>query len=333
MSRLILTAVGGDPDQTVELDDDHDLTVGPDDVLVTIEAAPINPADQLFMLGWFGVYPQVPNPVGAEGVGRVTAAGPAVDQALVGRRVIILPTFVQGTWADQVVVPARNVVPVTDQADPKQLAMLPVNPATAYALLNDYVTIQPGDWIGLGLANSGVGQNVIALAKRAGIKVLAIVRRDDAAKQATALGADRVVIDGEHLGARIADALDGAKLRVLFDGGAPGLDALAPHIASGGTVVTFSSVTGAPPTVPLADLIYRGISLRAFYILNWVQTTPREKLERVYGELADLVAQGVLGTEVEATYPLTQYREALAHAGQQQRTGKILFVPGQEQRA
>jgi NADPH:quinone reductase-like Zn-dependent oxidoreductase len=330
MSRLILTAVGGDPDQTVRLDTDHDLTVGPDEVLVTIEAAPINPADQLFMLGWFGVYPQVPNPLGAEGVGRVTAAGQAVDQALVGRRVVILPTFVQGTWADQVVVPARNVVPVTDQADPTQLAMLAVNPATAYALLNDYVKIEPGEWIGLGLANSGVGQNVIALAKRAGIRVLAIVRREEAAKQVTALGADRVVIDGENLGDRITEALDGAKLRVLFDGGAPGLDELVPHVANGGTVVTYSSVTGAPPTVPLADLIYRGITLRAFYILNWVQTTPREKLERVYGELAELVAQGVLGTEVEATYPLGEYRDALAHAGRQQRTGKILFAPGQD---
>jgi hypothetical protein len=38
----------------------------------------------------------------------------------------------------------------------------------------------------------------------------------------------------------------------------------------------------------------------------------------------------VLGTEVEATYPLGRYREALAHAGRQQRTDKILFAPGQD---
>ncbi|OKI49286.1 zinc-dependent alcohol dehydrogenase family protein [Micromonospora sp. CB01531] len=330
MSKLILTAVGGDPAETVRLDNEQQLTVGGGDVLVEVEAAPINPADQLFMLGWFGVYPQVPNALGAEGAGRVLQAGPEADQTLIGRRVIILPTFVQGTWADKVVVPARNVIPVTDDADPKQLAMLPVNPATAYALLHDYVALKPGDWIGLSLANSGVGQFVIALAKRAGIKTLAIVRRDDAAKQVQALGADLAVVAGENLGDRIAEALAGAKLRVLFDGGAQDLGELVRAVEDGGTVVTYAAVTGQPPVLPLGDLIYRGISLRSFYILNWIQQTPRNDLERIYTELAELVAQRVISATVEATYPLRQYREALAHAGQQGRSGKVLFVPGQD---
>ncbi|MFG1708194.1 zinc-dependent alcohol dehydrogenase family protein [Nonomuraea sp. M3C6] len=330
MSKLTLTEVGTDFDQTVRLDDRHDLTLGDEDVLVAIEAAPINNADVLFAAGWFGVYPQVPSALGAEGVGRVLRAGPRADQALVGRRVLVLPTFQHGTWADETVVPAGHVVPVTDRADALQLAMLPVNPATAHALLHDYVSLEPGDWIGLNLANSAVGQYVIALAKRAGVKTLAVVRREEAAKRVRELGADLVVIDGENLGDRIAEALDGAQLRLLLEGTGDPLQVaeLVRAVEPGGSVVTFAAATGQAPALPLPDLIYRGISLRAFFILNWLRDTPHEELERIYGELADLAEQGVIRATVEATYRLPEYREALAHAQRAERSGKILFTPG-----
>lgn len=314
MSRLILPAVGAEP----VLDKDYDLPLGDADVRVAVDAAPINPADQLFMQGWFGVYPQVPAPLGGEGAGRVVAAGPAADQSLVGKQVIILPTFRHGSWADDVVVPATGVIPV--EGDPQQLAMLPVNPATAYALLHDYVDLKPGDWVGLGLGNSAVGRQVTALARRAGIKVLAIVRSVEAATDA---GADAVLVDGDDLTGRILAALGDQRLRAFFDGGSPDLSHLVPAVADGGTVIAYSAVTGRPPTIPLADLIYRGVSLRSFYILRWLTETPRERLVEVYTELAGLLADGTLGTPVAATYPLEAYREALAHAA---RASKVLFT-------
>jgi len=329
MNKLILTAVGGDLADTVTLHHDPLPSPGPDEVVVEVEAAPVNGADLLFAAGWFGVYPDVPAPLGAEGVGRVVQAGSDVDPASVGQRVIILPTFRHGTWATSTVVPGSKVIRVPEQADAEQLAMLAVNPATAYALLKDYVTLQPGDWIGLNLANSAVGHYLIALAKRAGLKTLAVVRREEAADQVRALGADAVVLDGEDLGAHVTEALHGAKLRVLFEGtGDPAQIAqLTPAIEDGGSVVAFSSATGQSPALPLADLIYRGISLRAFFILNWLENTPRERLEKVYGELARLVEQGAISAVVEATYPLDEHQKALQHAQQNARTGKVLFTP------
>jgi NADPH:quinone reductase-like Zn-dependent oxidoreductase len=329
MNKIVLTAVGGDTDETVSLVQDSAPEPGANDVLVTVEAAPVNNADLLFAAGWFGVYPHVPNAMGAEGVGRVTKAGRGVSSSLVGRRVVILPNFVHGTWADQVVVPADNVVAVTEKADPLQLAMLPVNPATAYALLHDYADLRPGDWIGMNMANSAVGQYVIPLAKRAGINVLAVVRREETVQQVRDLGAALVVTEGDDLGERAGKALEGRQLRLLLDGvGSPGqLEALVPSVEAGGTVVAFSSATGQSPVLPLADLIYRGISLRSFFILNWIRDTPRAELERVYGELAELVEAGVINAAVEATYPLAQHRQALAHAAKSGRSGKVLFVP------
>jgi NADPH:quinone reductase-like Zn-dependent oxidoreductase len=329
VKRLVLTAVGGALDDTVSLDVGSEGSPGVDDVVIAVEAAPINNADVLFAAGWFGVYPQVPAAMGAEGVGRIVEAGSQVDPALVGRRVLILPTFHYGTWATRTVVPARNVIPVSEQADVLQLAMLSVNPAAAYALLNDFVPLRPGDWVGFNLANSAVGHYLIALARRAGIKTLAVVRRKDAADEVRQLGADLVLLEGDHLKERVAEALRGGSLRLLFEGtGDPVQVAqLVPAVEDGGSVIAFSAVTGQAPAVPLPDLIYRGISLRGFYILNWIRDTPRERLERVYGELAELVDHGAISAVVEATYPLDQYQQALRHAQKNARTGKVLFIP------
>jgi NADPH:quinone reductase-like Zn-dependent oxidoreductase len=84
MSRLILTAVGGDLADTVSLDGGPERSPGVDDVVIEIEAAPINNGDVLFAAGWFAIYPQVPAAMGAEGVGRVVAAGSQADPALSG---------------------------------------------------------------------------------------------------------------------------------------------------------------------------------------------------------------------------------------------------------
>jgi len=72
-----------------------------------------------------------------------------------------------------------NIVPVSDEADLLQLAMIGINPITAYLLLNRYVSLTPGDWIGQTAANSAMGQYIIALAKLAGVKTLNAVPRLD----------------------------------------------------------------------------------------------------------------------------------------------------------
>ena len=328
-SRLLLTGVGGNIAETVSLDVGPDREPGIDEVVVAVEAAPINGADLLFAAGWFAVYPQVPAAMGAEGAGRVVSVGSHVDPALIGRRVIILPTFRYGTWATRTIVPAQNVVAVPDHADVQQMAMLSVNPAAAFSLLNDFVPLRSGDWVGLTLANSAVGHYVLALARRAGVNTLAVVRNEDAAAEVRQLGADLVVVDGNGLKERVTEGLQDARLRVLFEGtGDPGqISQLVTAVEDGGSVITFASVTGQAPSLPLGDLIYRDITLRGFFILNWIRDTPRERLERVYAEFVELVDEGVLHANVAATYPLERYQDALRHVQNDTRNGKILFVP------
>src|SRR6202162_950882 len=176
MRQLQLIA-HGEPSDVIELNTVSEPALGQEDLLISMEAAPLNPSDFLFVRGMYGIRPAFPSSVGAEGGGRVTKIGSKVDAALRGKRVLILPTYEQGTWADEVVVPVRNLVPMSDEADPLQLSMIGSNPATAYLFLNRYVFLMRGDWIGQTAANSALGQYVIKLAKLAGGKPLDVVRR------------------------------------------------------------------------------------------------------------------------------------------------------------
>ena len=121
MRQLQLMA-HGEPADVIELVTVPDPVLGQEDVLVSMEAAPLNPSDFLLVRGIYGVRPGLPFSLGAEGVGRVVRTGPNVDAALLGKRVLILPTYEQGTWADHVIVTERTIVPMPDGADPLQLA-------------------------------------------------------------------------------------------------------------------------------------------------------------------------------------------------------------------
>ncbi len=313
MRQLQLLA-HGEPSDVIELNTVAESALGQEDVLISMEAAPLNPSDFVLVRGMYGIRPAFPSPVGAEGVGRVTQTGSKVDSALQGKRVLILPTYEQGTWADQVVVPVRNIVPMT---------------ATAYLLFNRYVSLMPGDWIGQTAANSAMGQYVIKLAKLAGVKTLNVVRRKEAAEQVRQFGGDRVVHQGDDLQKDIERALDGKKLSLVLDtvGGTP-VGELAKALKTGGSVVVYALQSGHFPALSPKDLIYRGLSLHGFWLINWIRNAPRTEVQEIYQKLGDLVADGLLSAAVEHVYPLEQFKEAFEHSLRSSRNGKILFKFG-----
>jgi NADPH:quinone reductase-like Zn-dependent oxidoreductase len=327
MRRLQLVA-HGKPLDVIELNTVSQPAPGPEDVLVSMEAAPLNPSDFLLVRGIYGVRPAFPFSLGSEGVGRVIQTGSKVDVALRGKRILILPTYEQGTWADQVVVPARNIVPMSDQADPVQLSMIGINPATAYLLLNRYVSLMPGDWIGQTAANSAMGQYIIAIAKLAGVKTLNVLRRKEAAEQVRQLGGDRVVLQGDNLNKDIEEALGGKKLSLVLDtvGGTP-VGELAKSLKTGGSIVSYALETGQFPVFSI-DFLFRGLSHHGFWLINWIRNAPRTEIQDIYQKLGDLVAEGSLSAAVEHVYPLEQFKEAIQQSLKSNRSGKVLFKFG-----
>src|SRR4029079_18751769 len=108
----------GEPTDVVDLAEIESREPGPGQLAVAIEAAPINPSDLMLIRGVYGVRPQLPAPLGAEGVGRVVAVGEGVDQARIGARVLIVPTLEQTTWRERTIVDERNAVPIDADGDP-----------------------------------------------------------------------------------------------------------------------------------------------------------------------------------------------------------------------
>jgi NADPH:quinone reductase-like Zn-dependent oxidoreductase len=327
MRQLQLVA-HGEPSDVIELHSVSEPALGPEDVLISMEAAPLNPSDFLLVRGLYGIRPALPFAVGAEGVGRVIQTGSKVDAALQGKRVMILPTYEQGTWADRVVVPVRNIVPMSEEADPLQLSMIGINPATAYLLLNRYVDLTAGDWIAQTAANAAMGQYVIALAKRAGVKTLNVVRRQEAAEQVRQWGGDLVVLQGDDLHKDVEEALDGKELTLVLDtvGGTPAGE-LAKSLKSGGSIVVYGLQSGQFPVFS-PDFLFRGLSLHGFWLANWLRTAPRAEIEEIYQKLGQLVADGSLSAAVERVYPLDQFKEAFERSLKSNRSGKILFELG-----
>lgn len=301
-------------------------TLAQGQALVAILAAPINPSDVLMITGQYGQLPPLPAAAGSEGVGRVVELGPDTQGPAVGQTVL-LPAGA-GTWATHVVVPASRLIPLPDQADPKQLAMLTVNPPTASLLLSDFAELQPGDWVMQNSANSGVGSYVVQLAKLRGLKTVNVVRRDSAVAGVQAQGGDVVLVDGDDLAERVKAATGGAAIKLGIDAvGGKATLRLAASLAEGATIVNYGALSGEPCSVSPRELVFRDVTLKGFWLARWFRTAPQAKQFELLTELAGLIAIGKLSTPIQATYDVAQIKDAVAAAAAGERQGKILIVP------
>jgi NADPH:quinone reductase-like Zn-dependent oxidoreductase len=326
MKTLSLPAFGK-PTVAPELVEFQPPDPGRGEVLVALEAAPVNPSDLLLIRGLYGHRPALPAALGTEGVGRIVGVGPDVDPMRIGDRVLIVPRLKHGTWQDQVAVHEADVVVVDAAADPLQLAMLGVNPLTADLLLRRFVELPPGAWVGQTGGSSAVGRSVITLAKRAGYRTLSVVRRPEVADELVALGADAVVVSGPDLARRLKDVLGKERISLVLDATAGDVVAeLVARLVPGGTLVSYGGMSGAPVSVRPGDLIFGDVTVRGFWQKRWLDTAPADDVAAAYARLAALVSDGTLHVPVAATYSLERYREALAHATGVDRRGKVLFA-------
>src|SRR5260370_5681278 len=92
--------------------------------------------------------------------------------------------------------------------------MLSINPPAAALLLEEFVSLKPGDWIVQNAANSGVGRAVIVFAKQKGVRTINIVRRSELVDELKETGADIVLLAGPNTAAEATRAPGGALLRL-----------------------------------------------------------------------------------------------------------------------
>lgn len=322
--RAIQFSRFGIPDEVAEFIEQNDATPGPDQVAAELICSPINPADLLYMRGEYGVVPPLPAIAGFEGIGRVTAVGAGVTNVAVGDRVLLSG----GVWRDRTILPAAGLFPLPADVPPEQLAMLTINPLTARAMLAD-AALSPGEFVIKNAANSGVGRVFFTLAKRAGIHGIAVVRRAGLEDTLRSWGAEHVLVDGPDLAKRVRAIVGSGKLRYGVDAiGGAATARIASSLSPGGVVVNYGLLSGEPCQVSAGDLVFRGVTMRGFWLVSWFRATPPQQVAAAYGDLIALLRSGELTTPVEATYPLSRITDALKHAAQEGRGGKIILRAG-----
>ena len=315
----------GPPLDVVRVVDEQPGALAPGEALVEVVATSINPSDIMTLSGLYGMLPKLPAVPGNEGVGRVVEV--SVSTVVRPGQLVFLPMGA-GTWRTHLKANAERLLPVPEGADPLQMAMLSINPPTAELLLREFVKLQPGDWVMQNAANSAVGRYLITLARREGLKTVNVVRREDLVPELRELGADVVVVDGQDLPEKVREATGGAAIRLGIDAvGGSATTRLGDSLAPGAVVVNYGAMSGKGPSLSAAATIFKDVTLRGFWLVHWMNKTPRQEQMALMQKLAGLVAKGVLRAPVDATFPLENIQEALTRAMEGGRQGKVLLTP------
>jgi trans-2-enoyl-CoA reductase len=294
------------------------------EVVVKTSAAPINPADLNAIEGKYPVRPALPATPGMEGAGVVVEVGADVRNLSVGTQVILPHGF--GTWREACAIGSSKLIAAPGGIEPVQAAMLKVNPITAWRMLHDFVSLQPGDWLIQNAANSAAGQCVIQIARELGYRTVNVVRRPELVEELRALGGDVVLVDSENLRDEVAVATERAPIRLALNavGGENALR-VAKALASDGTMVTYGAMSLQPLCIPNGMLIFKNLRFTGFWVNKWYDAATPEQRAKTFAPIFEMARRGLLQTKVEKTYPLDEADAAIAHASREKRDGKILF--------
>ena len=279
---------------------------GPDEVLVEVAAAGINPGEAYVREGRYAQrWPSTfPSGQGSDLAGTVRALGPGVDAVAVGDEVFGW-TDLRASQAEYVVVPVRQVLAKPSELAWEQAGALHVVGATAWAAVRA-VDPRPGETVVVSAAAGGVGVLTVQLARRAGATVVGIA----SAANHEWLRAHGVVpvAHGEGLVDRIRAV-------------APTVDAFIDLFGEG--YVDVALALGVRPDridtiIDFAAVEEHGVKADG----NAVGARPE-----VLAELAVLLAKGELELPVAATFPLARVQDAYRELERRHTRGKIVLVP------
>jgi mitochondrial enoyl-[acyl-carrier protein] reductase / trans-2-enoyl-CoA reductase len=137
-----------------------------------------------------------------------------------------------------------------------------------------------------------------------------------------------VLVDGEDLAEQVVEATGAAAIRLGIDavsGAATGR--LAECLCESATLVSYGRMSGEPCAVQPDAFVFRDLTLRGFWLVNWFRRTPEHQRRALVDELAGLITSGVLHAPIHATYDVSEIKEAVAGAASGERSGKVLIVP------
>jgi NADPH:quinone reductase-like Zn-dependent oxidoreductase len=314
----------GKPEEVLQISEQPIPEPGEGEVRVRVKASPVNPSDVMFVMGQYGIRPQLPSGGGFEGAGVIDALGAGVQLPL-GAHVSF--TCI-GAWSEYAIVHQKSLFVLPSEIPFETGAQLFVNPFTAWAMLHES-GLQEGDWLLLTAGGSTFAQLVIQMAHKKGIKTICTVRRNDQIAQLMALGATAVVNTEENfLPKKVKELTGGQWAKCCFDATGGDTSALAiQSLAPQGTMFIYGMLSLKETPLHNGLMIFKNMILKGFWLTTWMATAPREVRQQAAMDIISMFSQGLIKIETEATYPLSEAVEAIRHAESTGRKGKILIIP------
>jgi len=165
-------------------------------LLVKIEAVPINPSDLGFLNSQSSFDQSLQRQIGFEGAGIVVASGGGlIARALVGKRVAFAAAAQPGTWAEYAVCDTSSCFPLDKRISSEMGACAIVNPFTALALVN-VIKKEKHQAVIHTAAGSSLGRMIVKLLKKEGIQTINIIKQENHRAALEELGAD-VILNSE----------------------------------------------------------------------------------------------------------------------------------------
>jgi NADPH:quinone reductase-like Zn-dependent oxidoreductase len=262
--------------------------IGPNDVLVTMKAAALNHLDVWVRSGQRERDIPLPHIPGSDGAGVIAAAGSEVRHLKAGDRVLISPGLScrhcahclsgrdnlcreyrvlgvreEGTYAEQVALPAVNVLPIPDGLDFHGAAAVPLVFLTAWHMLVTLAKIRPGETVLVHGAGSGVGSAAIQIARLFHARVITTAGTDAKLARAKELGADELINYATNSFTEEVKRLTGKRgVDIVFEHvGGKVLEQSITVLAKGGRLVTCGATTEFSATIDIRYVYSRHQSI------------------------------------------------------------------------
>jgi NADPH:quinone reductase len=317
-----LNGIGG-----LRLVDVPDPVAQPDEVILQVHYAALNPADRYLAENQYPAKPRLPHILGRDGVGTVVEVGGAAERARVGDHRAILRGEIgvnrPGTFAQRVVVPAQDLVEIpTGWSEPEAAGAILVY-LTAYQALTMWGPLPPSAVVLVTGASGGVGVAAVQLAAAMGYKVLALSRSLEKSRRLEQLGAAATFNpEDPKWSLALKDNLEPHRVDLAIDsiGGK-----LLPHVINTlsdlGRVSLVGRLAGPVPSFNTASLFFRRIRLGGVAVGAWTNAESRA----AWQEVLSLLARAGARPQVDQVFPFEQLPQAFERLAQGP-MGKVLLA-------
>jgi putative PIG3 family NAD(P)H quinone oxidoreductase len=314
MRAVVFDGAGGN--EVVRVEERPDPVPGPEDVVVAVAFAGLNPADVQQREGRYPAPPGSPADVpGLEVAGTVESCGDRVASWRPGDRVFGLVGG--GGLASRVLVHERAVARVPDSLGEREAASVPEAFITAHDAVVTQAGLRPGETLLVNGAAGGVGSAALQIGLAMGARAIGSVRSAEAAEAVDGLGAE-AVLDETLPGEILADVI----LELV---GAPHFPANFDALARKGRIVVVGVSAGREITLPLLVLMQKRASIRGTVLRARPIEEKGAAVRAFEREVVPALASGRVRPLVDSVFPADRAADAFDRLESRGKIGKVLL--------